>query len=238
MNQVSNQAVMENCLNHCEGYIWHTLTREFSQFARYYDDLAQEAKIAVCQAAAGYDPSKGTYTTYFKPYIWHAITQYLYKNVTGYTGYYQPIAKKIRQYCQEHPGSDLENSHVISIKVGVPEKAVRHIKKVNKTMAPLDDTVVPTKQDVAEEVTNSLLSDKIKELIQSDLFTEDEKYCLCRYYGLDGEPAINSMEIARQSDGSINSKYFVKKYLASAIGKLRQALGVNIDPEHDGNRFI
>jgi hypothetical protein len=46
------------------------------------------------------------------------------------------------------------------------------------------------------------------------------------------------MEIARKSGGSINSKYFLKKYLASAIGKLRQALGVNIDPEHDGNRFI
>ena len=46
------------------------------------------------------------------------------------------------------------------------------------------------------------------------------------------------MEIARQSDGSISSKYFVKKYLASAIDKLRKALGVEIDPENDGNKFI
>ena len=222
-----------------EGFVWDILMHKFYTFHQHYDDLYMAAMVAILEKEDDYDPSRGTLTTYFKPYILHEICAWINANVTFSTVHYSVQEKIINYYLRsiDRDIAEVPVKRVVEM-TGCAEKAVRHIRllKQMRRAGQIEVAVKPTyesgqltawyydtpedyylKVEEQEELLERI--NLLREGMDSDrLLTDREKKTLTAYYGLDGNMPRKMSLIAKET-GTYQAR--VRKDLSSAYSKLR-----------------
>ena len=91
----------ENFIFALHRYIFKIFREKFPTYTRYYEDMYQEAAVAILENYDRYDKNKGAITTFFKTCIFHAAFVYIAEKVLHTTTYYFQMEQEIRNYLRE-----------------------------------------------------------------------------------------------------------------------------------------
>lgn len=230
-----------------EGYIKTLIKERFFTFSSHYDDLYFEGMLAVMEAACGYDESIGAKTTYFKPYILHAMCRYINENVTFSTPYYAAVEKRINDVLR---GTEYETENLADIRLSEKElhamlpdispKAIARVIQMKRMrrIGSMDlMQVSATQQDTmciyhsepdeialrldANKQTAALFS-RIHVVFLSGQIDDKMLSVISDYYGLNGNVPMNLKSL---SDKYGRNPYEIKKLIADGIKAIKRALG-------------
>jgi RNA polymerase sigma factor (sigma-70 family) len=184
-------------------------------------DFMQEAYVAVMEALPKYDPVKGAPTTFFAPYIEHAMLDWMIKNVAGFTIYYQTMFNKIKGVLKEHPNWDDKK---VSKATGVSHVTVG---KVRENLAATEkfslderfESVAVEKLSLEEEFEKAE-QEKILHKWIGELLANKEREVIFALYGFNGSQCLSVAELARKRKVPKSDIESVKD---SALRKLRNS---------------
>lgn len=221
-------ANLKICLD-LEGYVWTILSTRFRTYFRYYDDLYAEAMLAILQAFPRYNPDKGAKTTFFQPYILHAVCGWLNQFVMFSTSYYQTVETQINNTLREHDSEDLDEDAIIRF-TGLSKCTVRKVmcmkqmRKLSQCRELSDahflsmayDEMYPKfvspEQFVQRAEEGSLLIQKLSVL------DEKERKLVSDYYGLDGKAPMKVTALARKYG---STSYKIMQALNQSMEKMK-----------------
>ena len=241
-----NQLSAEFC-DTMVGFIKFFLYKRFPTFEDHFDDLTQEAWLAVMENLDKYDPEISSPTTFFTCYILDAVCNYINTNITHTTKYYAALETKINQALRQMDEDEevfsqytIEN---LAKKTGLSENQVFKIMKTkqmrreasfdavlasgaeNFIMYPSQFSKDP--EEFAELAENNRV---IWQCIDFDdsrypayQLTATEKIAIKEYYGLTNGIPGNLISVA----DVLNIDYHKSKsILAGAIFKLRKSYSI------------
>ena len=177
-----------------ESFVVYAVHKKFGTFGNVRDDLLQEARLAAFEALINrYDPEMGSVTTYLKYPINNALHEYVTKNVSETTHYYEQLMLSIRKVIAKHEmDPDDPDMDIISKELGVPinrlnnaieQAAVRSKVAITEEMA----AVLPDKTPTPEaEIIRKEQIDEIRAAMEC--LSEEEKLSFSLRHGLGWAP--------------------------------------------------
>ena len=192
--------VLEIACKTMKGFIVSLMQRKYPTYIpREGADLIQSGQTAVCEKFKDYDPAKGKPTTFFAPYIEHAMLDWMIDNVNGFSIHYQTMLNKIKTITKENPNlTDKEVSEM----TGVPETTVAKTRNAARSSEKfsLDERFehLSSKDLTPEEEMVANEKNKILYGWLDDYLGTTEKDILFDLFGLDGRPVMTVAAICHE----------------------------------------
>lgn len=217
-----------------ELYVWKLIHERFSTFVENYNDLFNEGILAIMEAAPRYDEEKGKLTTYFQPYILHAMCEYVNKNITNNTAHYMMAEKKMNDILREQGKiNNIEDYPVeFFVQHGMSPKTVAHVLK-QKQMRKVEITMgIPKKtgfwENIYENTPESLfLAKQTKDCQLSALkevfpiLSENQRFLLTKYFGLNDTAPTKATVLGKELNVPV---YEIRREIGRALKILKKEL--------------
>lgn len=166
-------------LSENKGLVAFVLTRKFASYrAEHYDDLMQAGMIAVLEQMPRFDPEVSQATTYFPPYILHAMNEYIARMVFGTTTHYLTQITKITRAMDELKKNGNRNPSPIDIyqATGIPVETIRTALRIRNSESSSLYTENDELLNIADEINDS-----------------PEEYCEKKFASLHLAEAVSSL---------------------------------------------
>lgn len=198
-NPALEHAAQERAVKALKGYAVNLAARKYPTFmSREGNDLIACAMAAVIENLPDYKPEKGAPTTFFSPFMEHAMLDWI-GAITGFSIHYMTHKNKIKKVIEAEP--NLSSKEVSKI-TGVPEKTIREVRDLQKAsyknsyeeIAANNYADKSTPEDsLLEKETNKTLYDWL-DAVLSDM----EKEILFDLFGLDGRERLNPFQVGKK----------------------------------------
>lgn len=217
-----------------EGYVVQMIHKDFGTYFQHFDDLYEEAMLAILKKADRYDPSKGTKTTFCTNEIKHAMFKWVSEEVMMSTTHYAENEIKINRVLRNQENPESFTAEQIYDMLGgtmsiVTIRRVLELKRERRDAkwysiesgawndTPYNENI-PAYYKPEEYVEQVMLGKQLHESLSC--LTDEERDLVTSYYGLDCCPA--SAKVLSQKYGT--TQYYVMKRVTKAVKKLRKAM--------------
>lgn len=227
------KTLMLGCMS---SYILATIKKSYSTYMPLHlSEMMQQGYEAVTKGMDGFDPGRGTLTTYYSTRIVHGIQEYI-NELHGSTPHYTSALKKIREFVKRRTEKGLDFTiQDVCIETGLSMTTVLQCVRIKDTRkVSLDTTEIigylqsacKTPEEIAIE--NEEKAYVLRLLNESNL-TPKERICVCMRHGIgmeDGE-GRSYAEIADEAAefGFYMIPSEVQRIIAEAIKKMQQEHG-------------
>lgn len=179
--------------------------RYYTYIPLHLADMMQQGYIAVIKDADGFDPERGTPSTFFATRIDHEIQNYI-NGLHSSTPHYTSALKKIRECIARKKKRGVSFTiQDICIETGLSMATVakcvriKDTKKISFESTEIAETMQSPFRTPEEEMMAREDVEYARRLIQESNLSEKEKICLCLRYGI-GQDEDRNMSYAEIKD--------------------------------------
>lgn len=192
-------------------FILIMIRRYAGTFKNEQQDLLQECNLAVIDNMHKFDPTKGTASTFFTPFLRHAITVY-----TGYltnrsSAYYSTIANKVRKSASNLTTKGMEvNPVTISYESGLTynqvEIGLQIVNSSNEAHFENSEEMEKYIPDRAKDPEQEAIEQEGSEILQTTLnqLPERLRTLFCEYHGIYDKPKSYA-ELAKEYNMTVKA---------------------------------